>query len=1415
MSSHAPQPDAQHESLLEKVAGYLNFSEGAPDGNFLRNVSELFAAIECPERNPRTDEEVDAVAVLHDWLLKRIATLEKSGGAFADASQARGVLTLLIEHFRPAYREFHSDLIWHRRPSELWRPFFYGRVVEAILSQGAPWDEPQRIVPAARDRLDDYIGYRPIAVLESQKVEPYRHEWVRPIPLFIEGAGVAQGPYAELLERTLEILHSTDAALLREAWFDPDLIEELAVDPRAYDFDHPAGKRPNHHFGQWDPNRIDNRGYYRRFVLQPIALDALLSRVNSVEVGQLSACGATRDELLLEAAAVLAGTMLMASGTSGDGPNRHSSEVTLSTLLPHIAQYRDEFYAQLLQRTEGPHGQRLRDEAERMRQPLAGARQHLNQELAHRRAAQMQHVHLAQLFARMGYSQAALKQASAVRVASARTLCQIYCRLTDGHRALDRRDLKQVGEHLPEIEDLLHRGIECGALVDPWNVVGFGGNFSLFPAIENTVHDYRVDDLILLVEQILDLTSRAWAEAAAVDNAGYEDEFSKAIGRLSDWWDQFATPTVSGIRGLVAKEIEISTNLVAGALNAWHKAGAAAGDIGFWRMFVDQFDSPKAFQLVIEALLDQEDLVASMALMMQWVAQTDLTPLEDGDSSLFPLAERWLRMVESRQIETGEDQWPLVAKFFAHLEASAEEDWHAPTFDLDDTGRRLGYARPRRTLDDDIPFGDPSMDDESMDDEATEDGEDDFDDDLNGNLDAELEGADGDDQYDEDGEYVDDPFADGGFEEEDGFESDEEDELDNLFGAAYEDMTFRDSSDDGMDSAIFDPVDDETTYELEEEVDRIGQRLALLALVARLWKRTAITWGGFDACDSKATKDSDDGTRRELLAAWQSEATSRYTQLGRLLEAVHQHRIPTPRGTHESMVEYDRRRVMKDSLLEQIIATCVDMSDAGRLLRAAAGPRPSDEAPTTSIARTIEVLRSVLMGDADGVRAYWQAFCEALTAEPLLYIPLGKGGDPRNIVKSRALHQLIHDLLGWLPRLGLVRETCQLLDVAQRMEHQHPVGRGAVTEYDRLFENGYQAVVRCLVASADDWDDAPEATDATTSGTRSITRQPLARQSDSLLVQALQDLTESQLSRWLEHSRTVRLSVVEKLAEQVDWERFVNFVQRYGGDLFTQRFLSLGNLRAILHQRVAVWLANMQEDDNDHELRLLDELGGPLQMEDATVLLSVAIEAVVENYREYRDYNSTTTQSDHGEMLHSFIDFLRLRASYDRIAWNLKPVFLAHKILVRQERPAAAEMWRRAVADRTCEQADAFQLRFNQLCEQYGMRLPTIAERLAERFIRPLSIDRLRSLVQPAMEAVAAVGEVNPTMAVIEDELASLMQEPSGSGLDIPDWIAAVEEEVTRVRHERRRHPSSDDALSRVEQVRLSWSDLQQQLGGE
>jgi hypothetical protein len=1333
MSHVVPHADSSQLHLLQEVIGYLNFSSGASDPAFLRNLNALYCGIE--RRNGST---ADAVVVLGEWLERRMQELETSDGPFGDLSQARAVVGILRHHLLPAYRRFHRDLLWHQTEATLWRPLFVGRAFEAILAQGPPWDETDRIVDAALDSLNDYIGYRPVAALESRHIEPYPHERVRPIPLYVKGVGVACGPYEALIKRALDILGQCDPEIMQQAWLDLERLDELALDPRAYDFDHPASKRPNYHFGQWDQQQVDNRGYYRRFVVQQVTLDALLTRVAGRDDGP---CGTgvedrSREDLLFEAAAVLAGTLLMASGTTGNGPNCHNSDVTLATLLPHIASYRDQFYTQLLRQTTGSEGERLRAEAQRTRQPFGGARQHLNHELARRRAAQMQHVHLAQLYARIGYADAAQAQAHAVRIASARMLCQIYCRLTAGHHAIDAHQLDVVAKCLPDIEDLLRRGIECGALVDPWNILGFGGNFSLFPAVENSVRDFRVDDLIELVETILDLCARAWTEAAAIDDQKHEQIFSTALERLARWWDKYASASVSGVRRLVAKEIEVSTNLVAGALSAWHKAGAAAGDVKFWRMFVDQFDSPKAFQLVVEALLDRGDQVASMALMMQWLSQVDRTPLEDGDASFHPLALRWLRAVEDNQRTTGVDQWPLVARFFTFLESNAETYWVVPDFELRNDRFDTSNGKNGKSF---------------------------------------VESEAGPDDLDEEGD---------------------------VYSAAYENMIYDDTTNDGVDASMLEEGASASDFALEEESQRLGRRLAFLGTLARLWKYAASAW---DAAGD------DNDARRELFSGWYEQAAQRYGELLALIEQVHRLPIPAPSGTHDSNLEFDRRRMIKDSLVEQVISTAVEMADTSRLLAAASGRTEfgAHSEPGLDVRTSIDVLRSVLAGDADGVRSAWPHFTEWLAEQELLYVPLAKGGQPQRIVGARALVQLLEDLLEWLPRLGLVRETCDLLEIAQSMEIEHPVGAGAVTEYDRLFACGYQAIVRCLVSSADDWDDTRHA----------LSRAPLAppaadaRPSDTMLVEALQDLTESQLNRWLTHSRTLRLSVVERLAADADWKKFVSFVKRYGGDLFTQMFLNLGNLRAILYQRASVWLGSIEDDPDMQDLKLVQELDSGIQRDDAAKWLTIAIEAVVENYREYRDYNTTTTHSDHGEMLYTLVDFLRLRAEYDRVAWNLRPVVMAHEILVRQNRPAAAEMWQQALAERTAEAADGNLARFEQLCEEYGIRLASVAERLADRFTRPLAIDRVRALVRPAMDA-AGSDDALPFKA-LELEIECLAREPAGAGLDVPDWLAALEEEVSRARCAKRHREAGDDVLRRIEQVRLSWDELQEQLARE
>jgi hypothetical protein len=125
--------------------------------------------------------------------------------------------------------------------------------------------------------------------------------------------------------------------------------------------------------------------------------------------------------------------------------------MTLSRLLPQIARYRDDFYERLFNKIGGKHAERIKQEAAERRQPFGGARQHLNAQLARQRASQLEHVHLAKIFARMGHTAPAQHEASVVPCASARMQCHIDCLLTSGQLACDRGQLEDAAHYLPKL----------------------------------------------------------------------------------------------------------------------------------------------------------------------------------------------------------------------------------------------------------------------------------------------------------------------------------------------------------------------------------------------------------------------------------------------------------------------------------------------------------------------------------------------------------------------------------------------------------------------------------------------------------------------------------------------------------------------------------------------------------------------------------------------------------------------------------------------------------------------------------------------------------------------------------------------------------------------------------------------------
>ena len=107
-------------------------------------------------------------------------------------------------------------------------------------------------------------------------------------------------------------------------------------------------------------------------------------------------------------------------------------------------------------------------------------------------------------------------------------------------------------------------------------------------------------------------------------------------------------------------------------------------------------------------------------------------------------------------------------------------------------------------------------------------------------------------------------------------------------------------------------------------------------------------------------------------------------------------------------------------------------------------------------------------GDAAGVRAVWPKVLHALAEQPLLYVAVAAAAAQATLSPAR-FSACFAVSAGCLPRLGLLIETCQLLETAHAMGDD-PSGRARrVTEFDRVFEIACRAVTQCLAVSSADW----------------------------------------------------------------------------------------------------------------------------------------------------------------------------------------------------------------------------------------------------------------------------------------------------------------------------------------------------------
>ena len=369
-----------------------------------------------------------------------------------------------------------------------------------------------------------------------------------------------------------------------------------------------------------------------------------------------------------------------------------------------------------------------------------------------------------------------------------------------------------------------------------------------------------------------------------------------------------------------------------------------------------------------------------------------------------------------------------------------------------------------------------------------------------------------------------------------------------LFSAAYDDVVYIDSTGDGVDADMLESGGRPATdFELEQEARRVGERLAFLRTVASLWKKAALACGPQvrRAPIPAETARAMAGTSRPRTNGGCSSCCARSTQR-RIPAALVQSRFavgvrsaPRRQGDagrkdHRHRDRNGRRRAL----------------DARRA--AGRGAAAEHQSPLDDVLRRGRVRRS-----QRSVQQLWPRFLEALRSQPLLYVPLNKGGDPARLAQARGLQQALRDLLAVAAATGTVGGDVP----TDRSGPADGVGQSGRRRGDQRVRS---AVCRRIRGDRRD------------AGRRLARLARSAEDADKVdndLVECLEQVTESLLKQWLAHSRTLRLSVLEKIADEKSWQALVGFIERYGRDLFTQRFLNMGNLRAILHQGVDAWLA--------------------------------------------------------------------------------------------------------------------------------------------------------------------------------------------------------------------------------------------------
>ena len=105
-----------------------------------------------------------------------------------------------------------------------------------------------------------------------------------------------------------------------------------------------------------------------------------------------------------------------------------------------------------------------------------------------------------------------------------------------------------------------------------------------------------------------------------------------------------------------------------------------------------------------------------------------------------------------------------------------------------------------------------------------------------------------------------------------------------------------------------------------------------------------------------------------------------------------------------------------------------------------------------------------------------------------------------------------------------------------------------------------------------------------------------------------------------------------------------------------------------------------------------------------------------------------------------------------------------------------------------------------------SIKLPSLRDRLSERFIKPLTLDRILALVPEAIED-ARLQVTSAAFATLSDKVDDYLETTTGSAMDVPPWLYSLENEVAKM--EQPDHFELDAPVTPVTLPKITISSLE------